>query len=41
MDELDQDKLLVLLTNKYQSLADAAKQVLGETANISPLFVDF
>ncbi|MFH0733163.1 MAG: hypothetical protein V1773_01745 [bacterium] len=40
MDELDQDKLPVLLTNKYQSLEDA-KQVLDETANISSLFVDF
>ncbi|MFH0735444.1 MAG: DEAD/DEAH box helicase family protein [bacterium] len=40
VDELDQDKLPVLLTNKYQSLEDA-KEVLGDTANISSLFVNF
>ena len=40
VEELDQDKLPILLTNKYQSLEDA-KQVLGEVANIRALFVDF
>lgn len=38
--ELDQEKLPILLTNKYQSLEDA-KVVLGEVANISKLFVEF
>ncbi len=38
--ELDQEKLPILLTNKYQSLEDA-KQVLGDVANIRALFVDF
>ena len=40
VDELDQDKLPILLTNKYQSLEDA-KEVLGDVANIRALFVDF
>jgi type I restriction enzyme R subunit len=40
VDELDQDKLPILLTNKYQSLEDA-KEILGDTANISRLFVEF
>ncbi|XQP85246.1 MAG: EcoAI/FtnUII family type I restriction enzme subunit R [Candidatus Pollutiaquabacter aromativorans] len=40
VDELDQDKLPILLTNKYQSLEDA-KAVLGDVANISRLFVEF
>lgn len=39
-DELDQEKLPILLTNKYQSLEDA-KAVLGDVANISRLFVEF
>ena len=39
-EELDQDKLPVLLTNKYQSLEDA-KEILGDTANISSLFIEF
>ena len=38
--ELDQDKLPILLTNKYQSLEDA-KEILGDVANISSLFIDF
>ena len=40
VDELDQDKLTILLTNKYQSLEDA-KEILGDVANISRLFVEF
>ena len=40
MEELDQDKLPFLLTNKYQSLEDA-KEVLGDVANIRALFIDF
>ncbi len=40
VDELDQEKLPILLTNKYQSLEDA-KEVLGDVANISRLFIDF
>lgn len=40
VDELDQEKLPILLTNKYQSLEDV-KDVLGDTANISKLFVEF
>ena len=40
VEELDQDKLPILLTNKYQSLEDA-KEVLGDVANIRDLFVDF
>lgn len=38
--ELDQDKLPILLTNKYQSLEDA-KEILGDVANISRLFIEF
>lgn len=40
VDELDQDKLPILLTNKYQSLEDA-KEILGDTASISRLFIEF
>jgi type I restriction enzyme R subunit len=40
VDELDQDKLPTLLTNKYQSLEDA-KEILGDVANISRLFIEF
>lgn len=40
VDELDQDKLPILLTNKYQSLEDA-KEVLGNVGDISKLFVEF
>jgi len=40
VEELDQDKLPTLLTNKYQSLEDA-KEVLGNVANISSLFIEF
>lgn len=40
VDELDQEKLPILLTNKYQSLEDA-KVILGDTANISKLFIEF
>ncbi|MGE4289411.1 MAG: EcoAI/FtnUII family type I restriction enzme subunit R [Salinivirgaceae bacterium] len=40
VDELDQEKLPILLTNKYQSLEDAMA-VLGEVQNISSLFIEF
>jgi len=40
VEELDQEKLPILLTNKYQSLEDA-KGILGDVANISKLFVEF
>ena len=40
IDELEQDKLPVLLINKFHSLEDA-KASLGDAANISRLFLDF
>jgi type I restriction enzyme, R subunit len=40
VEELDQEKLPILLTNKYQSLEDA-KDILGNVANISKLFIEF
>jgi type I restriction enzyme R subunit len=40
VDELDQEKLPTLLTNKYQSLEDA-KEILGDVASISRLFIEF
>jgi type I restriction enzyme R subunit len=40
VEELDQEKLPILLTNKYQSLEDA-KGILGEVADISSLFIEF
>ena len=40
VDELDQEKLPILLTNKYQSLEDA-KEILGDVGNISKLFIEF
>lgn len=40
VDELDQEKLPILLTNKYHSLEDA-KEILGDVSNISRLFVEF
>lgn len=40
VSELDQEKLPILLSNKYQSLEDA-KEVLGDVTKISSLFVDF
>jgi type I restriction enzyme R subunit len=40
VDELDQEKLPILLTNKYQSLEDA-KVILGDVSNISRLFIEF
>jgi type I restriction enzyme R subunit len=40
VEELDQDKLPILLTNKYQSLEDA-KKVLGNVGDISKLFIEF
>ncbi|MFY9152636.1 MAG: DEAD/DEAH box helicase family protein [Prolixibacteraceae bacterium] len=40
VEELDQEKLPILLTNKYQSLEDA-KEILGDVTNISSLFIEF
>ena len=40
VEELDQEKLPILLTNKYQSLEDA-KGILGEVTAISSLFIEF
>ncbi len=40
VEELSQDKLPILLTSKYQSLEDA-KEILGDVANISSLFIEF
>jgi type I restriction enzyme R subunit len=40
IEELEQEKLPILLKNKYQSLEDA-KDVLGDTVEISKLFVEF
>jgi type I restriction enzyme R subunit len=40
VDELDQEKLPILLINKYQSLEDA-KEILGDTINITRLFIEF
>lgn len=40
VDELDQEKLPILLRNKYQSLEDA-KDILGDVATISRLFIEF
>lgn len=40
VEELDQEKLPLLLTNKYQSLEDA-KEVLGDVGKISRLFIEF
>ena len=39
-EELDQEKLPILLQNKYQSLEDA-KEVLGNVPEISRLFIEF
>ncbi len=40
VEELDQEKLPILLINKYQSLEDA-NNILGNVANISRLFIEF
>ena len=40
VEELDQDKLPILLTNKYHFLEDA-KDILGDVKNISALFIEF
>jgi type I restriction enzyme, R subunit len=40
VEELDQEKLPILLINKYHSLEDA-KEILGDVANISRLFIEF
>ena len=40
VEELDQEKLPILLVNKYHSLEDA-KEELGDVAKISSLFIEF
>jgi type I restriction enzyme, R subunit len=40
VEELEQEKLPVLLTNKYQSFEDASA-VLGELSKVKDLFIDF
>ena len=40
VEELDQEKLPVLLTNKYQSLGDAL-DTLGDIKSIRNTFIDF
>ncbi len=40
VNELDQEKLPILLINKYQSLEDA-KEILGDVKSISSLFIEF
>src|SRR5690554_413042 len=40
VDELDQEKLPILLQNKYQSLQDA-REILGEIPEIRSLFIEF
>ena len=40
VEELDQEKLPILLTNKYHSLEDA-KEILGDVKEISSLFIEF
>ena len=40
VEELDQEKLPVLLTNKYQSFEDAGA-VLGDLAEVRELFLKF
>jgi len=40
VDELAQEKLPILLTNKYQSLEDA-KEILGDVGSIKTLFEEF
>ncbi|MCX6325714.1 MAG: DEAD/DEAH box helicase family protein [Bacteroidia bacterium] len=40
VSELDQEKLPILLQNKYQSLGDAT-DILGDASKISSLFIEF
>ena len=40
VEELDQEKLPILLTNKYQSFEDAGAQ-LGDLSKVRELFIDF
>ena len=40
VEELDQEKLPVLLTNKYQTFEDA-RELLGDLSKISRLFIEF
>ena len=39
-EELDQDRLAILLQNKYHSIAEA-QQNLGEVESIKKLFIEF
>ncbi len=40
MEELDQEKLPILLTSKYQSFEDAS-EVLGDLTKVKDLFIEF
>ena len=40
VEELDQEKLPILLTNKYQSFEDAG-EVLGDLSKVKDLFIEF
>lgn len=40
IDELDEEKLPILLNNKYKSLLDA-EEILGDVENIRKLFIEF
>ena len=40
VEELEQEKLPILLTSKYHSLEDA-KEILGDVRSISSMFVEF
>jgi len=40
VEELDQEKLPILLTNKYQSFEDAGS-MLGDLSNVRKLFIEF
>ena len=40
VEELDQEKLSILLQNKYQSLSDAI-ETLGDVPSIRKLFIEF
>jgi len=40
VEELDQDKLPILLTNKYQTFEDAGS-LLGDLSKVRELFIEF
>ena len=40
VEELDQEKLPILLTNKYQSFEDAGA-ILGDLSKVKDLFIEF